>query len=251
MPESIERRPCGRATNADFPLDFATMVETARRVIDWDGRVPAKDLETATHQMRGFLGLLIPAAEERLGRFAPVGIEEARRRLAAGPGLLGPVRHARCLARSVLSLCAHLGQGDEERSTAAESPELWTPPTGTTVEMVPVGRYWDAVRVRSYIGERVIERMGANSGAVIEDWHGQVLYWLIPLGAADAWDLPLSAVVPLSVATFLSVPPVSYTGEEKRLRWIVPLTATRYLTDPVLLHDALTAEILAAASSTP
>ncbi|WP_405987229.1 DUF6415 family natural product biosynthesis protein [Streptomyces sp. NBC_00872] len=228
------------------PLDFPTMVKTARQVVDSDARMPDEDLERATHLMRGYLALLIPEAETRLGRLTPAGIEEARRRLDSSPALLGPARHTLRLARSVITLCSHLGHGRQPTDA-----EPWTPPAGTTIEMVSVGRYWDAVRVRSYIGERVIERLGADSGAVIEDWHGQVLYWLIPLGAADTWNLPLSAVVPLSVATFLSVPPVSYTGEEKRLRWIVPLTTTCYLTDPELLHDVLTAEILAAASSTP
>ncbi|MFE4830234.1 hypothetical protein [Streptomyces sp. NPDC056672] len=44
---------------------------------------------------------------------------------------------------------------------------------------------------------------------------------------------------------------MSYTGEEKRLRWIVPLTTTCYLTDPELLHDALVAGIPAAVGTTP
>ncbi|WP_405986900.1 DUF6415 family natural product biosynthesis protein [Streptomyces sp. NBC_00872] len=148
------------ASDTDFrPLDFPTMAKTARQVVDSGLRVPDKDLERATHLMRGYLALLIPEAETRLGRLTPAGIDEARRR--------------------------------------------------------------------------------------------QVLYWLIPLGAADTWNLPLSAVVPLGVATFLSVPPVSYTEEEKRLRWIVPLTTTCYLADPELLHNALVAGIPAAVGTTP
>lgn len=98
-----------RPTDPDadsLPLDFATMVGTARRVVDAGARTT--DVETATLLMRGHLALLIPEAEEHLGRLAPVGIEEARLRLDAGPGLLGPVRYAHCLARSVLALCTHL-----------------------------------------------------------------------------------------------------------------------------------------------
>ncbi|MFD7899634.1 DUF6415 family natural product biosynthesis protein [Streptomyces sp. NPDC059743] len=235
-----------------LPLDFSTMVKTARHVVDSGARVPEKDLETTTLLMRGYLGLLIPELEGRLGLLgeaarasAEAGIGEARRRLDAGPGPLGPGRHAYNLARSVIALCTHLGHGQERVDT--ERAEPWTPPRGTTVEMVPAGRFWDAVRVRSHIGERVIQRLGANSGAVIEDWKGAVFYWLVPPGTTDAWTLPASLVLPLSVATFVAVPPVSYTGKQERLRWIVPLTETCYLTDPELLYDALTAEISSAA----
>ncbi|MFF3749842.1 DUF6415 family natural product biosynthesis protein [Streptomyces sp. NPDC002018] len=227
------------------PLDFATMLDTARRVVG--SGAGALDAETATLLLRGHLALLVPEAQDRLGRLADAAVGEARRCLDAGSGPLGAGRHAYDLARSVIALCAHLGHGhkgmrDEPGGREPWGREPWTPPVGTTVELVPVGRHWDAVRVRSHIGERVIERLGADSGAVIEDWHGRVLYWLVPLGTADTWDLPLSVVVPLGVATFVAVPPVSYTDEE-RLRWIVPLTATRYLTDPELLHHALTTEI--------
>ncbi|QXE36224.1 hypothetical protein KQY30_20225 [Streptomyces sp. GMY02] len=127
-----------------------------------------------------------------------------------------------------------------------EPAEAWQPPL-TAVELVGAGRYWDAVRVRSAIGMRIIQRLGDGCGAVIEDWHGRVLYWLVPCGTADEWDLPASQVQPLGIATFVAVPPAQFTDTSRRLRWIRPLTDTRYLTDAELLHDALAAEIAVSA----
>ncbi|MYZ38320.1 MULTISPECIES: DUF6415 family natural product biosynthesis protein [unclassified Streptomyces] len=228
-----------------LPLDFATMRDTAQHVLDFGDRLLDEDLETAVLRLRGHLALLIPEAERRLGRLSSAGIEEARRRLVADPGLLGPGRYARCLARSVLTLCTHLGRGEEEESEiqGAPAPEPWAPPTGTTVELVGAGRYWDAVRVRADVGERVIKRLGDTSGAVIQDSYGSAFYWLVTPGAADAWDFPSKQVVPLGVATFVAVPPPHFTDRSRRLRWVVPPAVTRCLTNATLLHGALAAEI--------
>ncbi|MFD5033237.1 DUF6415 family natural product biosynthesis protein [Streptomyces sp. NPDC058405] len=95
-----------------LPFDLTLMMDTARRLVDSDARLSAEDLETAQLRMRGSLALLIPEAEARFGRLAPVGVEEAGRRLDAGPALLGPMRHVHCLARSVLTLCTHLSPGE-------------------------------------------------------------------------------------------------------------------------------------------
>ncbi|MFE1956767.1 DUF6415 family natural product biosynthesis protein [Streptomyces sp. NPDC059479] len=250
MPELTAGTPAPDTDSLPLdPLDFTTMVKTARRVAGSDAQLSGEDLQTAVLQLRGHLALLIPEAEDRLGRLAPVGIEEARRRLDADPGVLGPVRYAHCLARSVLMLCTHLGHGSEDSGTTVlrSSSEPWAPPTGTTVELVAAGRYWDAVRVRTDVGERVIKRLGGNSGAVIQDSYGAALYWLVAPGTTDAWDLPAEQVVPLGVATFLAVPPAHFTDTSRRIRWAVPLTAERYLTHAELLHDALAAEISATA----
>ncbi|QXE36223.1 hypothetical protein KQY30_20220 [Streptomyces sp. GMY02] len=105
-------RPAAPDTDS-LPLDFATMRATAQHTVDFGIRLLPEDLDTAILRLRAHLALLIPEAEQRLGRFSPAGIEEARRRVAADPGLLGPVWYAHSLARSVLTLCAHLGHGEE------------------------------------------------------------------------------------------------------------------------------------------
>jgi len=126
-----------------------------------------------------------------------------------------------------------------------ECVEAWSPPNGPSVELVAAGRSWDAVRVPSSVGARVLERLGEDSGAVIEDGYGAILYWLVRPGAADAWDLPQAYVGILGVASYVAVPPVRRI-EGPGVRWAVALSALRYLTNPEQLHAALTAEINAA-----
>lgn len=121
--------------------------------------------------------------------------------------------------------------------------EAWLPPSGGTVELVAAGRAWDAVRVPSRIGLAVIERLGDDSGAVIQDASGGILYWLVRPGAADDWELPQLFVEICGDASYVAVPPVGRIEDHHRLRWIVPLTRTCYLTDPELLHAVLVAEI--------
>ncbi len=121
--------------------------------------------------------------------------------------------------------------------------QAWSPPNGDTVELTAAGRAWDAVRVPSGIGLSTIARLGDDSGAVIQDAFGGLLYWLVPPGA-DAWEeLPQPFVEIRGNASYVAVPPVWHTEDYRRLRWIVPLTHTCYLTDPELLHAALAAAI--------
>ncbi|MEU7279163.1 hypothetical protein AB0A69_10350 [Streptomyces sp. NPDC045431] len=120
--------------------------------------------------------------------------------------------------------------------------ETWVPPQGPNVELVAAGRWWDAVRAPSFVGVRVLARLGGDSGAVIEDGFGATFYWLVRPGAADAWELPGSYVAVQGTATYVAVPPVTRT-EGPGLRWAVPLGRTRCLTDPALLHATLAAEL--------
>ncbi|MEU0270598.1 hypothetical protein [Streptomyces sp. NPDC006307] len=120
--------------------------------------------------------------------------------------------------------------------------EPWTPPQGPDVELVPAGRWWDAVRAPSCVGVSVLARLGEDSGAVIEDGFGATFYWFVGPGAADAWELPQSYVTVRGTATYVAVPPVTRT-EGPGLRWAVPFSTTRCLTDPALLHATLAAEL--------
>jgi hypothetical protein len=121
----------------------------------------------------------------------------------------------------------------------------WMPPNGVDVELLPAGQWWDAVRVPAYIGAQVLEQLGWDTGAVIEDQSGAVMYWLVLPGAADRWGLPEPAVAIRGKASYVAVPPVSRT-DGPGLRWLAPLTAERYLTDPELLRAALAAAVDAA-----
>ncbi|UGY91038.1 hypothetical protein [Streptomyces gobiensis] len=115
----------------------------------------------------------------------------------------------------------------------------WRPPSGPDVQMLPAGRWWDAVQVPSYLGALALDELGSDTGAVIEDGYG-ALYWLVPPNAADDWGLQGIAV--RGETTYLAVPPQHRT-KGPGLRWRVLLTPTRYLADPDRLHDALAAAV--------
>ncbi|MER6355681.1 hypothetical protein ABT186_28675 [Streptomyces sp. NPDC001634] len=78
-----------------------------------------------------------------------------------------------------------------EVGTAGRSLD-WLP-VGRTVSMRPAGEWWDAVRVPRAIALEALGRLGANSGAVIKDPGGGILYWLVPASHADDWQMPEGA----------------------------------------------------------
>ncbi|GAA0906328.1 MULTISPECIES: hypothetical protein [Streptomyces violaceusniger group] len=115
----------------------------------------------------------------------------------------------------------------------------WTPPPAVDVEPLPAGKWWDAVRAAPTVGERALELLGDETGAVIQDKHGP-LYWLVAMGSAKSWHLRQVRVLAKleHESTYLGVPPVSWT-EGPRTHWRVPLSANRYLTDAGRLWGAL------------
>ncbi|MFD8455465.1 hypothetical protein ACFV27_42320 [Streptomyces antimycoticus] len=115
----------------------------------------------------------------------------------------------------------------------------WTPPPAVDVEPLPAGKWWDAVRAAPAVGERALELLGDETGAVIQDKHGP-LYWLVTVGSATSWHLRQVRVLTelADESTYLGVPPVSWT-EGPRTHWRVPLSANRYLTDAERLWGAL------------
>ncbi|MGH3310160.1 MAG: hypothetical protein ACRDP3_06195 [Streptomyces sp.] len=119
----------------------------------------------------------------------------------------------------------------------------WALPSGPDAELTETGVWWDAVRAPAYLGDRVLARLGEDCGAVVRDPYGHRLYWLISTGTAASWRFPDVALVQiLSTASWVTVPPrdrVSSTGPH----WARPVTDSRPLTDPDLLHEALSAVI--------
>ncbi|MGA6159580.1 hypothetical protein ACPEIC_40300 [Stenotrophomonas sp. NPDC087984] len=115
----------------------------------------------------------------------------------------------------------------------------WKPPPAVDVEALPAGKWWDAVRAAPTVGERALELLGDENGAVIQDKHG-TLYWLVAVGSATSWHLRQVRVLTQLVdeSTYLGVPPISWTkGPETH--WRVPLSPNRYLTHPWKLWEAL------------
>ncbi|MEV5770065.1 hypothetical protein AB0L49_02175 [Streptomyces antimycoticus] len=115
----------------------------------------------------------------------------------------------------------------------------WTPPPAVDVEALPAGKWWDAVRAAPTVGERALELLGDETGAVIQDKNGP-LYWLVEVGSATSWHLRQVRVLTqlADESTYLGVPPVSWT-EGHLTHWRVPLTADCYLTDAWKLWGAL------------
>lgn len=103
------------AMQSTVPLDISTMTAAAAALLNDGAEAPSGEaLSSLTLQLRGHLNLLIPELAQRCDVAGPrnvacaqAGIGEARRRLAAYPCSLGPVRHATLLARSVDELCRH------------------------------------------------------------------------------------------------------------------------------------------------
>ncbi|WP_141724776.1 hypothetical protein [Streptomyces niveus] len=88
------------------------------------------------------------------------------------------------------------------RSTAP-----WLHPAGTTIELTAAGESWDAVRVPIRYARGMLDRLGREGGAVIEDLYSQCLYWLVRPGSADGWGLsPLYVTILGSPPTWRSRP---------------------------------------------
>ncbi|MEV8058158.1 hypothetical protein AB0P37_17040 [Streptomyces antimycoticus] len=116
----------------------------------------------------------------------------------------------------------------------------WTPPPAVDVEALPAGKWWDSVRAAPLVGQRALELLGDDTGAVIQDKYG-TLYWLIEVGSADSWRLRQVRVLTelTDECTYLGVPPTSRT-EGPGTHWRVPLSADHYLPDAFTLWEALT-----------
>ncbi|MEV8420190.1 DUF6415 family natural product biosynthesis protein [Streptomyces niveus] len=99
----------------ELPLDTGTMLGAAGGLLDGSAVPPdVGGLDSLTLQLRGHVDLLIAELEQAMQHGddlrAVAGIGEARRRVSGDPSALGPMRHAQCLARSIVALCAHLAR---------------------------------------------------------------------------------------------------------------------------------------------
>ena len=118
-------------------------------------------------------------------------------------------------------------------SDAARPP--WLPTD--SIRTVPCARWFDAVTVDAFDAVIAIGRMQHRSGPVIEDQVEDAVTWLVPVGTADAWDLPSIQV--LGKGHEIRVPPPGWHGV---IRWLMePPAVGDCLTRPGLLHTTLTA----------
>ncbi|MGW7517379.1 hypothetical protein ACWGJ2_17490 [Streptomyces sp. NPDC054796] len=120
----------------------------------------------------------------------------------------------------------------------------WAPPSGVAAELLPAGVYWDAVQVPAYLGDRVLDRLGRESGAVIRDPFSRRLTWLVDPRATQGWTVPeASCVQLLSTTQYLTIPP-GWCTRSASPHWTRPWDA-HGLTDARLLHVVLDAVIRA------
>ncbi|MER7790376.1 hypothetical protein [Streptomyces sp. NPDC097640] len=89
------------------------------------------------------------------------------------------------------------------------------------------------------IGERALDLLGEATGSVIENPFDKVLYWLIALGSAAAWDMSrLPSIEVWGATAYIEVPPACRTTGPG-VHWRVPLGYGRWLTEPTALLSAL------------
>ena len=119
--------------------------------------------------------------------------------------------------------------------TGSWSPR-WMRSDGTEAQLLPAGRWWDAVRVPLDLGVHALRHLGDETGAVITDGYGRIMYWLIRPGAAADWRLP--GVQVLGAGCHVVVP-VPYLTTGPGPHWRVPPARGRECTSASALHTAL------------
>lgn len=104
-------------------------------------------------------------------------------------------------------------------ATACDPPAFVTP-ADLTVQVLPAGVTWDAVRVPKRIAVSTLRVLGERTGAVIEDSYGAVWYWLIEPGAAGSCELNHQVKV-LGQTCYVAVPAVLRTVGPG-VWWVLP-----------------------------
>lgn len=114
--------------------------------------------------------------------------------------------------------------------TTAALP-AWLPSTAPHEH--PCGRDFDAVRLRSFDGTRLLGKLRERSGPVVEDQG--VMVWLVPPGAARGWEF--QGVTVLGAGSVLTVPPARAVCDGQP-HWLLPPRGD-CLTEPRALLEAL------------
>ncbi|MDT3400286.1 hypothetical protein RKE29_27350 [Streptomyces sp. B1866] len=116
-------------------------------------------------------------------------------------------------------------------------------PREPTLGAVPAGVWWDAVRVRQPAADQVLHLLRYAFpdpvGPVVADPGGAdpCLYFLVPRGAAERWDLPDGRA--LGQGSYLVLPCLS-RARPPGTHWAEPPRPDPPTTDPSALRHALT-----------
>ena len=228
-------------------LGIGSMRERADLLLGPDAELPTfEELQEWAALLRGDLIRLIPEIEDRTRALpaddtdraaALAGVGEARRRLDAiplGGSMPKEVIIVQGLARCVIALTTHV-----QTLLAIDSVIPWTPPQGNQVILLEGGTWWDAVRLSGSRAHRVYAGLGEENGAVIIDGHAtERLYWLVRSGSVGDWPAYPEVEV-RGFGSYVGVPPVHWTDQERKVRWLEPLMPARYLTPAEALHAAI------------
>ncbi|ARQ71122.1 hypothetical protein CAG99_21920 [Streptomyces marincola] len=119
----------------------------------------------------------------------------------------------------------------------SETAPSWLPSGFGAI--LPSGRWWDAVRVPSFVGTRAVGVLRERSGPVVEDQFARTMTWFVPAGATAGWDAGLLGVQILGRGLALLVPAADALDSRRFVVWwAIPPNAT-CLTDPDALRGAL------------
>ncbi len=123
---------------------------------------------------------------------------------------------------------------------AAEVLPDWIPHEG--VGSLPCGRWFVGVRLPTFVGLRVVNRLRERSGPVVQDQVAEVVTWLVAPGAAEGWERLVPGVDVVRAPRVLAVPPASWCDGPwsggPATRWLIAPAGT-CLTDPPVLLAAL------------
>jgi hypothetical protein len=114
------------------------------------------------------------------------------------------------------------------------------PTRNAEVQTLAAGDWWDAVRVPLGLGVHALRHLEDETGAVIRDGYGGILYWLIRPGSAAHWQLPQVTV--LGPGCHVAIPPLHRTTGPG-LYWQVPPARGRERTVASRLYAALRASL--------
>lgn len=114
--------------------------------------------------------------------------------------------------------------------------QLWM--SQTRIVMLPLGSLFDAVRVPTDVGKRIVET--GIEGPVVRDPRGSVDYFLVPPGTSATWETPegVADVTCLGPATWLTVPSLPVTAPPGAY-WIQAPDGSGLLVAPERLAGAL------------
>ncbi|MFB9631282.1 hypothetical protein [Nonomuraea helvata] len=97
--------------------------------------------------------------------------------------------------------------------------------TAAGMQIAPMAAEWDGIRVPRHVGLAVLERLPNARLPVIVDPAERALYFLVPVGTADDWELPDRRI--LDITRHINLPPTQRQMPPGRYWLTVPGCSAR------------------------